>query len=101
MRSHYVTGEHLLVRTRAHPSVLIRPAWNLVLWATLSGFISGLLSSYALPEFLRSSATTLTTIALGLIAIGVFLSVRSEEHTSELQSRFDVVCRVLLEKKKY
>src|SRR5207249_12069810 len=27
-------------------------------------------------------------------------SVRSEEHTSELQSRFDLVCRLLLEKKK-
>src|SRR5207249_11188442 len=26
--------------------------------------------------------------------------VRSEEHTSELQSRFDLVCRLLLEKKK-
>src|SRR5699024_12176570 len=26
-------------------------------------------------------------------------SVRSEEHTSELQSRFDLVCRLLLEKK--
>src|SRR5699024_12867510 len=27
-------------------------------------------------------------------------SFRSEEHTSELQSRFDLVCRLLLEKKK-
>src|SRR5699024_12291301 len=27
-------------------------------------------------------------------------SERSEEHTSELQSRFDLVCRLLLEKKK-
>src|SRR5690349_23994847 len=27
-------------------------------------------------------------------------SVRSEEHTSELQSRRDLVCRLLLEKKK-
>src|SRR5699024_11994466 len=26
---------------------------------------------------------------------------RSEEHTSELQSRFDLVCRLLLEKKNY
>src|SRR5699024_12293862 len=26
--------------------------------------------------------------------------LRSEEHTSELQSRFDIVCRLLLEKKK-
>src|SRR5207249_11177915 len=28
------------------------------------------------------------------------LFARSEEHTSELQSRFDLVCRLLLEKKK-
>src|SRR5699024_6662572 len=28
------------------------------------------------------------------------LDIRSEEHTSELQSRFDLVCRLLLEKKK-
>src|SRR5438067_5352877 len=28
------------------------------------------------------------------------MTVRSEEHTSELQSRFDLVCRLLLEKKK-
>src|SRR5437868_8149316 len=27
------------------------------------------------------------------------LFIRSEEHTSELQSRFDLVCRLLLEKK--
>src|SRR2546421_7616649 len=27
--------------------------------------------------------------------------LRSEEHTSELQSRSDLVCRLLLEKKKY
>src|SRR5438067_4864781 len=28
------------------------------------------------------------------------MMMRSEEHTSELQSRFDLVCRLLLEKKK-
>src|SRR5699024_11776445 len=28
------------------------------------------------------------------------VDTRSEEHTSELQSRFDLVCRLLLEKKK-
>src|SRR5689334_24114894 len=28
-------------------------------------------------------------------------AVRSEEHTSELQSQFHLVCRLLLEKKKY
>src|SRR2546428_9340643 len=31
---------------------------------------------------------------------GVELAQRSEEHTSELQSRSDLVCRLLLEKKK-
>src|SRR5699024_11356334 len=29
------------------------------------------------------------------------ITSRSEEHTSELQSRFDLVCRLLLEKKKH
>src|SRR5207249_10275502 len=33
-------------------------------------------------------------------ALGPPASGRSEEHTSELQSRFDLVCRLLLEKKK-
>src|SRR5438067_6095085 len=32
--------------------------------------------------------------------LGIVLRSRSEEHTSELQSRFDLVCRLLLEKKK-
>src|SRR5207249_11038734 len=31
---------------------------------------------------------------------GTCVLQRSEEHTSELQSRFDLVCRLLLEKKK-
>src|SRR5207249_9533034 len=34
---------------------------------------------------------------LGELVVG---RLRSEEHTSELQSRFDLVCRLLLEKKK-
>src|SRR5699024_11768410 len=29
----------------------------------------------------------------------IYVQNRSEEHTSELQSRFDIVCRLLLEKK--
>src|SRR5437868_2769384 len=33
-------------------------------------------------------------------AVGPAFDLRSEEHTSELQSRFDLVCRLLLEKKK-
>src|SRR5207248_11307765 len=34
------------------------------------------------------------------ISIYVRIHVRSEEHTSELQSPYDLVCRLLLEKKK-
>src|SRR5438132_6550863 len=36
----------------------------------------------------------------GLASEGATAAVRSEEHTSELQSHSDLVCRLLLEKKK-
>src|SRR5690349_23121249 len=39
-------------------------------------------------------------LELGVAVMLVVLGVRSEEHTSELQSRRDLVCRLLLEKKK-
>src|SRR5687768_17861808 len=40
-------------------------------------------------------------VTLGLAVTGKFpWSQRSEEHTSELQSRLHLVCRLLLEKKK-
>src|SRR5437868_8696948 len=40
-------------------------------------------------------------LAVGGLAVGEPEEERrSEEHTSELQSRFDLVCRLLLEKKK-
>src|SRR5699024_11463738 len=35
---------------------------------------------------------------IGATALAGLHSSRSEEHTSELQSRFDLVCRLLLEK---
>src|SRR2546429_4860668 len=38
---------------------------------------------------------------LGLVFVPImFVNTRSEEHTSELQSRLHLVCRLLLEKKK-
>src|SRR5206468_9796738 len=37
---------------------------------------------------------------LSLVAAAFVAEGRSEEHTSELQSRSDLVCRLLLEKKK-
>src|SRR5438874_7738799 len=38
------------------------------------------------------------SVCFGTTLLGLYL--RSEEHTSELQSRRDLVCRLLLEKKK-
>src|SRR5690625_3990847 len=43
--------------------------------------------------------TVLDNILLPAWACGLSRSVRSEEHTSELQSRGHLVCRLLLEKK--
>src|SRR6266513_5103481 len=49
----------------------------------------------------RSRAGALTTCARPVRGrCGGSGSTRSEEHTSELQSRFELVCRLLLEKKK-
>src|SRR5690554_7278803 len=41
-----------------------------------------------------------TVIGLAVFALVMYSAVRSEEHTSELQSRPHLVCRLLLEKKK-
>src|SRR6267378_6523110 len=41
-----------------------------------------------------------TTTIRSVLASGLTAAERSEEHTSELQSRRDLVCRLLLEKKK-
>src|SRR5438309_5585119 len=49
------------------------------------------------PVFLAASRDTLRRYNARL---GQLLSPRSEEHTSELQSQFHLVCRLLLEKKK-
>src|SRR5699024_11361220 len=37
-------------------------------------------------------------IILNAVNLAILVYFRSEEHTSELQSRFDLVCRLLLEK---
>src|SRR2546430_6652872 len=50
---------------------------------------SGFLSIFSIASSRRDSITGTTTMA-----------VRSEEHTSELQSQSNLVCRLLLEKKK-
>src|SRR5699024_12719460 len=51
----------------------------------------GLRRSYSLNQYLHGCLLDMS---------GEHKFFRSEEHTSELQSRFDLVCRLLLEKKK-
>src|SRR5437867_9298165 len=47
-----------------------------------------------------SAETSCAGVSTGPITPDDFGAVRSEEHTSELQSPYDLVCRLLLEKKK-
>src|SRR2546430_11529480 len=57
-----------------------------------------LFRSTQLPSHLSSA--TAVTISLGDLEEKIAQRDRSEEHTSELQSQSNLVCRLLLEKKK-
>src|SRR5438270_11249691 len=59
----------------------------------LNGEVPG---SYAPPELVALAGFSMTT----LVCPAEGEIVRSEEHTSELQSQSNLVCRLLLEKKK-
>src|SRR3989454_3579433 len=48
----------------------------------------------------QRAETPRSTLVIGLDISGSFRRNRSEEHTSELQSPCNLVCRLLLEKKK-
>src|SRR3712207_7870783 len=65
------------------------PFSGLSLWSTLD-IASGISS--------RKCAEALAPLAASLLVAGR-MATRSEEHTSELQSRHYLVCRLLLEKK--
>src|SRR5207248_5989149 len=67
-------------------------------------FLVSLLLPLPLLTPLTASASSLLVsieyVAVGQQAICASIIRRSEEHTSELQSPYDLVCRLLLEKKK-
>src|SRR5437867_10127443 len=54
----------------------------------------------ALPIFRRDRPGAPAAAPAGALQLRPALEGRSEEHTSELQSPYDLVCRLLLEKKK-
>src|SRR5207249_10822880 len=67
----------------------------------LSGVVwYGIRWTYFVPEKGGYSALPPNSWRLVLTQASSPEGLRSEEHTSELQSRFDLVCRLLLEKKK-
>ena len=72
-------------------ALLLWPAQPAVAWT------AGVL--LALSGFHISESHSGTVDAPSVFYIYAFLTLRSEEHTSELQSRSDLVCRLLLEKK--
>src|SRR5699024_12790896 len=74
----------------------IKNGWSLV---KIKGF--GIVHSEIFTRQGKSPSVKFPRI-LGIECVGIIEKTtdRSEEHTSELQSRFDLVCRLLLEKKK-
>src|SRR5207249_6806853 len=60
----------------------------------------GILKACTMKLVPKSARITVTNSDSRYSEIVVWSAWRSEEHTSELQSRFDLVCRLLLEKKK-
>src|SRR5207248_4201153 len=61
---------------------------------------SGALMLYAYTSERRAAAGFAAGLAAAMNYLCIAAVVRSEEHTSELQSPYDLVCRLLLEKKK-
>src|SRR5699024_11294778 len=93
---------------------------DLISWLnSSSAFCAGLTSVFSTRSLKASSSKTFRSSNIQTVGSSVIgnstcpfsciiirsphfsiLDQRSEEHTSELQSRFDLVCRLLLEKKK-
>src|SRR5690606_41364429 len=69
---------------------------DLIRWVMRNG---GLRAYERRRSALRLSAEEREQIAVGLVRGESAAAIRSEEHTSELQSRENLVCRLLLEKK--
>src|SRR5699024_11952408 len=72
-------------------------SFNSFIFSLFSGMISLYISMPSLQSFSLHKTSRIRTILLYKV-LRPFTD-RSEEHTSELQSRFDLVCRLLLEKK--
>src|SRR5438132_4429039 len=82
------------------------PRWTCAIRSGRDRGLSGIGNFLADPAHLDYMAAALAALAAGVIyqwraqpGAASTLALRSEEHTSELQSHSDLVCRLLLEKK--
>src|SRR5206468_4615563 len=93
----------VLLGERPVPLAVAGIALGMVSIVLVSQQQEGAQPQQAEPGSPRSRPSGVGTALASGIAIGLFLlsfaQARSEEHTSELQSRSDLVCRLLLEKK--
>src|SRR5207249_5920949 len=73
-----------------------------MLWSKLPVSATSPALSTATPVALSQPGPVTCFAQMYAPSVAAYLATktRSEEHTSELQSRFDLVCRLLLEKKK-
>src|SRR2546428_5553871 len=74
-------------------TTLFRSRWPISVVSSAIDGVSTIRPSLSSPSFNKGKKLSLLKALTGSTA-------RSEEHTSELQSRSDLVCRLLLEKKK-
>src|SRR2546422_5275557 len=70
------------------------------LFRSLRGLLAQVISALLERRLQAAVRFLLVTFRDGLKTISESYQKRSEEHTSELQSRLHLVCRLLLEKKK-
>src|SRR5699024_11397589 len=87
-----------LVQTVHHMASTTSGNFGLAILATLFAY-DGWATLANLGGEIKNPRRNLPRAIIGGLLV-VILVYRSEEHTSELQSRFDLVCRLLLEKKK-
>src|SRR3989449_7229917 len=80
------------------------PEWDAVLRATGILALAAIYPAIRWPDVAALAGFLCLTLfvsgPISMVLPAAFEPMRSEEHTSELQSRLHLVCRLLLEKKK-
>src|SRR5699024_11651692 len=77
--------------------------WNQITWFIIFTFVITWL--IVLPLYFIKDPAVFQSLYTPVVVVMMFIPalvswLRSEEHTSELQSRFDIVCRLLIVNKK-